>query len=191
MPTPCKVCSNPKTAKSVAVLIAEGVSDQAISNLVGGGVGRMSIQRHRKLHVEAPAKALATMANKGADAAAQRATTMAAAEAGDPAAFLALASLVNDLRKVRDRLERSADAAETAGQGTTVAALAGQQIRMGETRAKLGQHGGYGAGRGAGEGVGGSFSVNIHIGDMIETIATVRRPGVIEHRADELEPIII
>ena len=138
MGQPCKICLNSDTARVVVTLLAEGLSDQAISDRLGGGIGRMSVQRHRKAHIEGPARAVVAMANKGADAAAQRAQVMTAAQVGDPAAFLALAAIVADLKQAQDRLERMADTAEQSGQGMTVATLTGQQLRAAELRAKMG-----------------------------------------------------
>ena len=151
MGQPCKICLSSDTARVVVTLLAEGLSDQAISDRLGGGIGRMSVQRHRKAHIEGPARAVVAMANKGADAAAQRAQVIAAAQVGDPAAFLALATIVADLKRAQDRLERMAGVAEQSGQGMTVATLMGQQLRAAELRAKMG--GVFGSGAAAGSGV--------------------------------------
>ena len=189
MGAPCKVCLNPATMRAVAVMVAEGLSDQAISDRVGGGIGRMSVQRHRKQHIERPAKAVAEMANRGADAAAQRAATMTAAAAGDPMAFIGLAAIVDDLKRVRDRLERQADMAEQAGQGAAVAALAGQQLRSAEVRSKLGQVGGY-APHSVAQGAAGAFSLTINLGggQSPETITITPAPQSTPYEA-ELLPI--
>jgi hypothetical protein len=122
-------------------MIAEGATDVAIGKAVG--VGRMSATRHRVNCVLAPAKALAEAAGKGREVAEQRAQVMAAAQAGDPMAFVALQAIVDDLRKVHDRLERQADAADKADERTAVTALSAQQLRAMEVRAKLGGAGGY------------------------------------------------
>src|SRR4051812_39624013 len=111
---PCSICSDSAKARLAAQMIAGGATDQAIADKVG--TGRMSVQRHRTAHVVAPAKALAEAAGKGQDAREQRAQVLAAAEAGDPSAFVALAGIVADLRKVHERLERTADAAEVDNQ---------------------------------------------------------------------------
>ena len=176
----CKICISSESARAVAEMVAEGLSDQVISNRLGCGIGRMSVQRHRKNHIELLAKAVVGMANKGADAAAQRSQVMAAAEAGHPLAFLALAAIVADMRRVQDRLERVAGAAEQAGQGTAVAALSGQQLRAAEVRAKMGGAGGYAAPRGA-MGQAGVFSVIINLGENTETITVVPPVQVTEH----------
>ncbi len=68
---------------------------------------------------------------------------MAAAEAGDPTAFVALASIVSDLRRVHERLERTAHAAENDNQRLAVASLSAQQLRASEVRAKIGGVGSY------------------------------------------------
>lgn len=102
------------------------------------------VSRHRRFHVEAPAKAIAEVAGKGRANVEQREELVAAAEAGDTAAaFLALNQIAADLRRVQERLERTADAAEADKQRLAVASLSGQQLRAAEVRAKLGGVGGY------------------------------------------------
>jgi|SRR5580704_9664274 hypothetical protein len=148
---PCTICSDSAKARLAAELIAAGESDRAIGEKLG--VGRMSVQRHRTAHVVAPAKALVEAAGKGQDAREQRAQILAAAESGDPSAFVALAGIVADLRRVHDRLERQAQAAEQDNQRLAVASLSSQQLRAAEVRAKIGGVGGYAPqkGREAGE----------------------------------------
>lgn len=61
----------------------------------------------------APAQALSAAANKGRQVVEPRRQMLAVAEAGDdPAAYLALAQIVDRLRQVDHRIERVADAAE-------------------------------------------------------------------------------
>lgn len=153
-------------------MIAEGATDGAIVSRLGGGLHRMAVSRHRRNHVEAPAKAIAAAAAKGRDVVEQRAQTLAAAEAGDPAAFVALASIAHDLRQVNERLERTASAAEHDNQRLAVASLAGQQLRAAEVRAKLGGVGGFAPAKAPGAAEGGaSFVVNFHFGGgRVETI---------------------
>jgi hypothetical protein len=140
-------------------MIAAGATDQAIAEQIG--VGRMAVSRHRQNHIIAPAKALVEAAGKGQDAAEQRALTLAAAQAGDPSAFVALSAIVDDLRQVHERLERTAGAAEKDGQRMAVAGLSAQQLRAAEVRAKIGGVGAYAPGRGAEGGQPAQFSVNI------------------------------
>jgi hypothetical protein len=161
---PCEICRSVDRMKLVAQLVAEGVTDQKIADRLGGGLNRMAVSRHRRNHVEAPALAIAQAAAKGRDVVEQRAQTLAAAEAGDPAAFVALANIVDDLRKVHDRLERTADAAEQDNQRLAVASLAGQQLRAAEVRAKLGGVGGY-APQKAGGGEVQAFTVVFNLGE--------------------------
>jgi hypothetical protein len=168
---PCEICRSADRMKLVAQMVAEGVSDQKIADRLGGGLNRMAVSRHRRNHVEAPAKAIAQAAAKGRDVVEQRAQTLAAAEAGDPAAFVALASIVEDLRKVHDRLERTAGAAEQDNQRLAVASLAGQQTRVAEVRAKLGGIGGYAAQK-TPSGDGQQFTVVFNLGGgRIDTLA--------------------
>ena len=170
---PCTICNSNEKQRIAAEMIAAGATDQAIADRIGG-VNRMAVSRHRHNHVMAPAKALVEAAGKGREAADQRAQVMAAAEAGDPAAFVALAGIVDDLRRVHDRLERTADAAETDKQRLAVASLSAQQLRAAEVRAKLGGVGGFAPGNtGPGGGPGQVFSVNIHLGgQVVERIST-------------------
>jgi hypothetical protein len=124
-------------------LIAAGASDQAVADRIGG-ISRMAVARHRQNHIERPAKAIVAAANKGKDVRDEREQLVAAAEAGDvAAAFLSLERIAADLRRVQERLERTADAAEVDNQRLAVASLSGQQLRAAEVRAKLGGVGGY------------------------------------------------
>lgn len=173
MGRPCSICRNNKLQSAASEMIGAGLSDQAIADRIGS-VSRMAVARHRLNHVVVPAKTLAEAAGKGRDAAEQRAQVMAAAEAGDPAAFVALASIVADLQKVHARLERTADAAEQDSQRLAVASLSAQQLRAAEVRARMGGHGGYGQAKAAPDGGLGVFAVNIYLGDReVESIAAV------------------
>src|SRR5438045_8183662 len=111
---PCGICSSSDKMRRAAELVAAGSTDEAVGAELG--VSRAAAQRHRSLHVVKPAKALVEAAGKGQDAREQRAQVLAAAEAGDPLAFVALTQIVTDLRKVHERLERTADAAEQDNQ---------------------------------------------------------------------------
>src|SRR5580704_3328459 len=129
-------------------MIAAGASDQAVADRIGG-ISRMAVARHRQNHIERPAKAIVAAANKGKDVRDEREQIVAAAEAGDvAAAFLGIAEIAKDLKILRDRLERTADAAETDSQRLAVASLSGQQLRAAEVRARLGNVGGYAPPRG-------------------------------------------
>lgn len=121
---PARAC-NGGDSQLARGMIAAGATDQAIADRIGG-INRMAVNRHRHNHVVAPAKASAAAAGKGQHVAAQRAAVMAAAEVGDPAAFIAPSGIVNDLRRVHDRLERAADAAKLDVQRLTVASLSAQ-----------------------------------------------------------------
>jgi hypothetical protein len=140
----CTICIDPEKLRRTAELIAEGVADVGIAAALN--VGRMSVHRHRTAHVLAPARAIATAAAKSRPVEAQRNEVVAAAEAGELDAtttYLALAPITNSMRRVDDRVERTAAVAEAAGHFIGVSALSGQQIRLAEMRAKLGGHGGY------------------------------------------------
>lgn len=93
---------------------------------------------------------------------------LAAAEAGDPSAFVALAGIVADLRKVHERLERTAEAAKVDNQRLAVASLSSQQLRAAEMRAKIGGVGSYAPQRGREGGEPVMFSLTIDFGDKKE-----------------------
>jgi outer membrane receptor protein involved in Fe transport len=161
-----------------AELIAAGRSDRSVADELNSlepdavPMSAMAVSRHRRAHVVAPAKALAEAAGKGRDVAEQRVQVMAAAEAGDPSAFIALTGIVADLRKVHERLERTAEAAERDNQRLAVSALSAQQLRAAEVRAKMGGVGGYAASKTQGSGEGTVFTVNFHFsGGRSEQIA--------------------
>ena len=169
---PCTICSSDEKIKVSAEMIGAGASDQVIADRLG--VGRMSVQRHRQSHVLAPAKALAEAAGKGQAAIEQRAQVMAAAEAGDPSAFVALAAIVADLRRVHERLERTAGAAEQDNQRLAVASLSAQQLRAAEVRAKIGGVGGYAPARGMEATAAAPFSITFNFANgSTERITTV------------------
>lgn len=178
MPRPCTICSDPNRSRLAAEGVTRGDTDTAIGDAIG--VGRMAVRRHRLNHVEAPARALVAAAAKGRDAAEQRVQMMAAAEAGDPSAFITLTSIVADLRQVHERLERAAGAAEQGNQRLAVASLSAQQLRAAEVRARIGGVGGYAPQKAAAT-EGQTFCLNIIFGnghqERIE--ALVPAPGVV------------
>lgn len=142
----CRICASNQLSAQVGALIAEGLPDQKIADAIGipSKAGRMVVNRHRHAHVEAPARAIVEAASKGQDAIKARKEMVAAAIGGDAAAaFLSLGHITTDLRRVQERLERTADAAEHGGQRLAVASLSGQQLRATEVRARLGGIGGF------------------------------------------------
>lgn len=177
MGRPCSICRDGERHRLAGELIAGGASDQAVADRIGG-VNRMAVARHRHNHILTPARAVAAMAGKGQDVAADRAEMLAAAEAGDPAAFIALTAIVADLKRVHGRLERTADAAELDNQRLAVASLSAQQLRAVEVRAKMGGVGGYAPGQIIPAGGAGGFSVNIHIGAAVERFTASAAPAI-------------
>jgi hypothetical protein len=164
-------------ARRVAELVGSGASDGAIAASLG--CHRLTILRHRQNHIVAPARALMEAANKGRDAQVQRQEIEAAAEAGDPAAWLGLTAVVADLKKVNARLERTAEAAEAGGRELAVASLSSQQLKAVEVRAKMGNVGSYGQRQREG-GDFRPFVLQINFGDG----RTDRIEGVPEHTID-------
>jgi len=118
----------------------------------------------------------------------QRAEVLAAAEAGDPLAFVALGSIVADLRTVQERLERTADAAEQDNQRLAVSALSSQQLRAAEVRAKIGGVGGYAPAKTQEGGAAPAFSLTIVLPDRTERIEATAVGPVIETQAVEGDP---
>jgi hypothetical protein len=168
----CGICATSSAMQNAAGLIAKGLPDQKIADALGfpGNAGRMLVSRHRRFHVLAPAAAVAEAAGKGRANVDQRQELVAAAEAGDvAAAFLSLERIAGDLRRVQERLERTADAAEADKQRLAVASLSGQQLRAAEVRAKLGGVGGYATPR-SDKGDAAPFVLNIHFSDRTQRI---------------------
>jgi hypothetical protein len=155
------ICASSANIKIAVEMIAAGESDQAIANKIN--ISRPAVQRHRKNHVEKPALAIAEAANRGSTVRMERERRVQAAEAGDPVqTFIGLNAIVSDLRRVGERLERTAAGAESGGQRLVVAQLASQQHKSAEVRAKLGQVGGYAPAKlPAGDGRA-LFVINIH-----------------------------
>jgi hypothetical protein len=178
---PCQICTDAANLRLAAEMIAAGSSDQAVAARIGG-ISRMAVSRHRQNHIERPAKAIVAAANKGKDVRDEREQIVAAAEAGDvAAAFLSLERIAGDLRRVQERLERTAEAAEIDQQRLAVSSLSGQQLRAAEVRAKLGGVGGYATPRGvAGEAP--RFELNI----MFSGGRTQRIEGTAIHPEDPL-----
>lgn len=135
---PCQICSDTANLPIAAEMIASGASDQAIADKIGR-ISRMSVARHGRNCIERPMKAIVAAANKDKNLRDERDQLIAAAETGGvTAAFLSLERIAMDLRRVQERLEHTANAAETDGQRLAVASLSGQQLRAAEVRAKLG-----------------------------------------------------
>lgn len=185
----CTVCASAEKAAIAREMIAAGRPDREIAERLG--VGRMAVSRHRWNHIEKPARAIAEAASKALPVRREREKLLEHAKAGDlnPADFLALGSIVSDLRDVRDRLSRVADEAEAAGSHSAVASLAAQSLRAAEVRSRLAGHGGFGkptvqAGEGAP-----TFTVNFHFSGGSQQLGMT--PGqVVEHQpvADEAAP---
>jgi hypothetical protein len=138
----CEVCKNRETLETVNRMLAEGATLSSIKARTG--IGLMSLSRHKKNHVIAPAQALAAAVAKGKDVAEQRKATLEAAERGDEvAAFLGLEEITRDTRKTSKRLSRAAKATEAAGQFTAMTGVVAQQHKNLELRGKLGGHAGF------------------------------------------------
>src|SRR5260370_15431864 len=123
----CRICSDAEMAKRAGELIAQRLPDRAIAEQLGltGHAGRMAVSRHRRNHIEKPAKAIAAAANKGRDLAERPREVIAAAEAGDPLEYLSVDSIVGDIKRVGERLVKDAEEASHAVQRLTASSLRG------------------------------------------------------------------
>jgi hypothetical protein len=174
----CRICSEAEMAKRAGELIAQRLPDRAIAEQLGltGHAGRMAVSRHRRNHIEKPAKAIAAAANKGRDLAERPREVIAAAEAGDPLEYLKVDSIVGDIKRVGERLEKNAEEASHAGQRLAVSSLSGAQLRAAEVRLKAAGVGGYSAAKTqVAIGIGGApafkpFVIRINFGDHAETL---------------------
>jgi hypothetical protein len=193
----CRICSDVEMAKRAAQLIAQRLPDRAIAEQLGltGHAGRMAVSRHRRNHIEKPAKAIAAAANKGRDLAERPREVIAAAEAGDPLEYLKVDRIVGDIKRVGERLEKNADEASQAGQRLAVAALSGQQLRQNEVRLKAAGVGGYAAVKtqvaiGIGTPAFKPFVIRMNIGDRAETyvMAPEGTPDFEVHDAETGQP---
>jgi hypothetical protein len=172
----CQICADSAMTKRAAELIAQRLPDRAIAEQLGlkGHAGRMAVSRHRRNHIEKPAKAIAAVANKGRDLADRPREVIVAAEAGDPLDYLTVDNIVGDIKRVGQRLEKNAEEASQAGQRLAVASLSGQQLRQSEVRLKAAGVGGYSAAKtqvaiGFGAAPFKPFVLRMTIGDRDET----------------------
>lgn len=144
MPRPCLICSSNAKLARAAELIAAGTSDQATADALndmtptGKPMSLMAVSRHRRLHVLEPARAVVEMAGKDQAARELRQEQQAAIERGDPLAIFKLDAIANDISRIAQRLDSSADEAAEAGQHGGHAALAGQLLRQAELRMHVG-----------------------------------------------------
>jgi hypothetical protein len=159
VPQACKLCVHPDQAAVTAAFVS-GATDREVGKRFG--LSHVSAGRHRREHVLRPMQTAAAALDRGRGVRERREDLVQQAEAGDPSAFVALAGIVADLRKVHERLERTADAAEQDNQRLAVSALSAQQLRAAEVRAKIGGVGGFAPARTADQAAAGQvFSVNI------------------------------
>jgi len=161
---PCRVCASSDLSRAFTEMVARGMSDQKIADALG--LSRAGAQRHRTAHVVAVARAVVEAGAKDAPARAQRQEIIAAAEAGTlkPEDYLSLSTIVGELRSIGSRLERTASAAEMGGQHPVVVSAAAQQLRLNETKSRLGGHGGFAPQRNQGGGEVPVFSLTINLG---------------------------
>ena len=155
----CTVCSSPEDMATVAEMGAAGHTDRAIAETLN--IGRMSVQRHRTRHMTGKVGMVAQQRQ----AAEQRLAVLESAPPAlfDPASYLSRDGIAADLDAIDRRLSVAAMAAAVDGRSAVLAQLSAQQLRLMETRAKLGEVGGYGRERSNGGGGSGAFTVSISI----------------------------
>lgn len=160
----CKICSSVEFMRVAAEMIAAGCPDRAVAETLGG-MNRMAVQRHRASH----------MAGRPGVVARQRESAETRLgvlknmpdEPFDAGTYLSRDSIAADLDAIDRRLSVAAVSAAVDGRSAVLAQLSAQQLRLAETRAKLGETGGYGRDRANGGGSGGPFSVTISVrGDL-------------------------
>lgn len=193
MPRSCSICSDPKKARRVAEMVAEGATDAAIAAAVGAS--RPAVNRHRRGHIVKPTQDALAIADKGAVSRQERQQLAQAAAADTPApaavarALLSLDALADRLAGIEARLERAAGQAEATGALTSLAGLAGQQIRAVEATAKLGGVGGYAPRKDAGSEPGQPFVLNINFSNgqkvTVEGRPVGEDPATIEQEVEE------
>lgn len=193
MPRSCSICSDPKRARRVAEMVAEGATDAAIAAAVGAS--RPAVNRHRRDHIVKPARDALAIAAKGAASRQERQQLAQGAVADTPPpaaiarAMLSLDALADRLASIEQRLERAAGKAEAAGSMTALAGLAGQQIRAVEATARLGGVGGYAPQKDAGKAGGQPFVLNFTFSTGTKTIEGVAvEPVAIATQEDEQRP---
>ncbi len=171
----CLICADPEKLRIAAEMVAAGQPDRAVAEALG--VGRMSAQRHRVGHILRGQ--VSDVAAKRQEADQRQAALTAPRPPFDAGAFLSLPRIAEDLDTLDRQLGAVALAAAVDGKSSALVAIAGQQIRLGEVRAKLGQVGGYAHDRTAG-GSNGSFSVVIRVAgsrDPMTITATAQSNG--------------
>ncbi len=170
----CSICTDPEKLRIAAEMVAAGQPDRAVAEALG--VGRMSAQRHRVGHMLRGQ--IGDVAAKRQEADERQAALTAPRPPFDAATFLSLPRIAEDLDVLHQRLGAAALAAAVDGKSSALVAIAGQQIRLGEVRAKMGQVGGYAHDRAAGGG-NGPFSV---------TISFSGRPPLVVEATAERQP---
>jgi hypothetical protein len=180
MPRPCLVCTHPDRSM-IEAMIDTGASDYEVGRQFD--VERVSVGRHRRLHLIKPAQdRLAILARGSAERQQRRELAATASSSDTPTpsefveAFFGLKAQAEKLQRIDDRLERMASLAEQQESPNGVAQLAAQQLRSVEVGARVAGVGGYAAQRGPEQGGGaGAFQINIVFQNAgrTETISTI------------------
>ena len=183
----CSICADGEKMRVAAEMVAAGRPDRVVAETLGD-VSRMAVQRHRTGHM-LRGKVGAVAAER--EAAEQRQATLTAPRQApfDAKAFLSLDRIAEDLDSLERQLNTAGMAAAVAGSNSALVAIAGQQLRLAETRAKLGEVGGYGRDRGNGGLGSGSFSIIMNFGGDRPplTVSTTGQPH--DDPGEAVEPV--
>jgi len=182
MARPCLVCTHP-SRHAIEELNSAGASDYEVGRRFD--LERVSIGRHRRLHLIKPAQDRLAVLAKDSVERQQRKNLAAVASSDTPTAtqfveaFFGLKAQAEKLQRIEDRLERMAALAEDNQSPNGVAQVAAQQLRSVEVGAKVAGVGGFAPARVADQAAGGqTFSINILFGNgTVERITTVADSG--------------
>jgi hypothetical protein len=170
VPRPCKLCTHPDQV-AVRAALGAGETDRAVAGRFD--LSHVSAGRHRRDHVVRSMQLAAAAMDKGRAVRERRDEVMQQAAEDDPTAIFKLDSIATDLARIAARLDAVADQAAAGELHTAHAALAGQLLRQTEMRARFGAHDRPAAQAGAVA----TFSVQINLGDRVETITVATLPA--------------
>ncbi|WP_419729211.1 hypothetical protein [Lichenicola sp.] len=162
-------------------MVSEGQPDRVIAEALGG-MNRMAVQRHRVGHMTGKVGVVAAQRQ-----AAKGRMTALGTEASIPfevGPYLSRDGIAADLDAIEQRLGIAAVSAAVDGRSAALAQLSAQQIRLMETRARLGEVGGYGRDRAGGAGGNVPFTFTIVFADHEgnEKIISAGSPTMIRDR---------
>jgi len=189
----CKICSDEGKSRKVTELLAAGATDRAVAEAIGG-LDRMAVQRHRTSHMTGRPGRIAQQREEAAQRLA--ALEMPPTREGspeqpvEPDIYLSLSSIASDLAGIDRRLTLAANVAAAEGRAAALAQLSAQQLRLAETRARLGEVGGYGRDRG-GAGSSSMFSISITISGQQQVVLTAVAEQAVQTQMVDRHPLAL